>query len=57
MEPVILLALFGQVARHRNAEIIGQTYYHSIASCFSDKTEFVEQVRMHATLMHDTLPY
>jgi alpha-amylase len=47
------LALFGQVARHRNAEIIAQTYYHSIASCFSDKTEFAEQVRMHATLMHD----
>ena len=47
------LALFGQVARHRNAEIIAQTYYHSIASCFSDKTEFAEQVRMHAALMHD----
>jgi alpha-amylase len=47
------LALFGQVARHRNAEIIAQTYYHSIASCFSDKSEFAEQVRMHAALMHD----
>jgi alpha-amylase len=47
------LALFEQVARHRNSEIIAQTYYHSIASCFSDKTEFVEQVRMHATLMHE----
>ena len=47
------LALFEQVAQHRNAEIIAQTYYHSIASCFLDKTEFVEQVRMHATLMHD----
>jgi len=47
------LALFEQVARHRNAEILGQTYYHSIASCFHDKTEFVEQVRMHTTLMHE----
>lgn len=47
------LSLFEQVARHRNAEIIAQTYYHSIASCFSDKTEFVEQVRMHTALMHD----
>jgi len=47
------LSLFGQVARHRNAEILAQTYYHSIASCFNDKTEFVEQVRMHTSLMHD----
>jgi len=47
------LALFEQVARHRNAEILAQTYYHSIASCFSDKTEFTGQVRMHADLMRD----
>ena len=47
------LALFGQVATHRNAEILAQTYYHSIASCFHDKTEFADQVRMHATLMHE----
>jgi alpha-amylase len=46
-------ALFGQVARHKNAEIIAQTYYHSIASCFCDKTEFAEQVRMHTDLMHE----
>jgi alpha-amylase len=47
------LSLFGQVALHRNAEILAQTYYHSIASCFNDKTEFIEQVRMHANLMHE----
>ena len=47
------LCLFEQVAKHRNAEILAQTYYHSIASCFHDKTEFIEQVRMHSTLMHD----
>jgi len=47
------LALFGQVARHRNAEILAQTYYHSIASCFQDKTEFAGQVKMHTTLMHE----
>ncbi len=47
------LSLFEQVADHRNCELIGQTYYHSIASCFSDKTEFQEQVRLHADLMHD----
>jgi alpha-amylase len=47
------LALFDQIARHRNAELLGQTYYHSIAGCFYDKSEFMEQVRMHADLMHD----
>lgn len=48
------LELFREIARHRNTELIGQTYYHSIASCFSDKTEFREQVRMHSELMYDT---
>jgi len=47
------LSLFEQVARHKNCEIIGQTYYHSIASCFHDKSEFKEQVRLHSDLMHD----
>ena len=47
------LDLFGQVAQHKNTEMIGQTYYHSIASCFHDKTEFTEQVRLHAELMED----
>ena len=47
------LSLFEDIARHKNTELIGQTYYHSIASCFPDKTEFQEQVRMHADLMYD----
>jgi alpha-amylase len=47
------LSLFSQVACHKNAEILAQTYYHSIASCFADKSEFEEQVRMHVDLMHD----
>ncbi len=47
------LSLFEQVAQHKNTEIIGQTYYHSIASCFHDKTEFREQVKLHSDLMHD----
>ena len=47
------LSLFDNVARHKNTEMIGQTYYHSIASCFSDKTEFREQVRLHSDLMYD----
>ena len=47
------LSLFEQVAQHKNAELIGQTYYHSIASCFHDKTEFREQVKQHSDLMYD----
>jgi len=47
------LSLFEQVANHRNCELIGQTYYHSIASCFSDKTEFHDQVSQHGDLIHD----
>jgi len=47
------LSLFEEVARHKNTELIGQTYYHSIASCFSDKSEFRKQVTLHSDLMHD----
>jgi alpha-amylase len=47
------LSLFEDIARHKNTELIGQTYYHSIASCFLDKSEFREQVKMHADLMYD----
>jgi len=47
------LDLFTEIARHRNTELIGQTYYHSIASCFTDKSEFCEQARLHSDLMSD----
>lgn len=45
-----VLDLFRQVAAHRNAELLAQTYYHSIASLF-DRGEFEEQVRLHVKLM------
>ena len=48
-----VLSLFDAVARHKNTELLGQTYYHSIAGCFGDKSEFIEQARMHTDLMHD----
>ncbi|MDH7593424.1 MAG: alpha-amylase [Methanomicrobiales archaeon] len=48
------LELFRQVARHRNAELLGQTYYHSLAGLFKDKREFMEQVRLHRTMMKET---
>jgi alpha-amylase len=48
-----LLSLFECVATHRNCELLGQTYYHSIAGCFGDKSEFIQQARMHSDLMYD----
>ena len=49
-----VLDLFRQVARHRNAEMLSQTYYHSIASLFDDGlAEFQEQVQLHRRLMKD----
>ncbi len=48
-----VLSLFDQVARHKNTELLAQTYYHSIAGLFADKSEFKEQVNMHTDLMHD----
>jgi len=45
------LELFRQVAKHKNAEFLAQTYYHSVASLFGDLREFEEQVRQHKKLM------
>jgi alpha-amylase len=47
------LELIGQVARHRNAEVLAQTYYHSIASLFQDKSEFARQVYQHMDVLWD----
>ncbi len=47
------LELFREVARHPNAELLSQTYYHSVASLFDDPGEFEEQVRLHRRLMQD----
>jgi alpha-amylase len=48
-----ILSLFTQISSHTNTDLIGQPYYHSIASCFSDLSEFEDQVQMHSDLMHD----
>ncbi len=45
------LELFRQVAAHRNAEMLAQTYYHSVASLFGDLGEFEQQVRLHRKLI------
>jgi alpha-amylase/alpha-mannosidase (GH57 family) len=51
------LELFRQMARHRNAELLSQTYYHSVASLFDDLGEFEEQVRLHRFLMRDVFSF
>jgi alpha-amylase len=48
------LNLFAQVAVHKNAEILGQTYYHSLVSLFHNQDEFEEQIRLHRELMKET---
>jgi len=48
-----ILDLIIQLGKHKNVEIIGETYYHSLASLFEDKTEFIEQVEMHKQAMKD----
>lgn len=47
------LSLFIEAASHRNAEVLAQTYYHSLAGFFADKDEFARQVGMHVDLMAD----
>jgi alpha-amylase len=47
------LDLFRKVAQHPNAEMLSQTYYHSIASLFDDLSEFEAQVRLHQRLMKE----
>jgi alpha-amylase len=48
------LELFKQVAAHKNAEMLAQTYYHSIAGLFKDLGEFEQQVRLHKKLIKAT---
>ena len=42
-----LLETFRQLAETGCVEFLNQTYYHSIASLYSEKDEFIEQVKMH----------
>ncbi len=45
------LESFRKLVKEGDVELLGQTYYHSLASLFSGPEEFKEQVRMHARLM------
>jgi len=48
-----LLESFKQLVETKCVELIGETYYHSLASLFEDKGEFIEQVNMHRQTMKD----
>ncbi|MCG7855222.1 MAG: hypothetical protein MIO88_05145 [Methanoregulaceae archaeon] len=45
--------LLVQAMKHRHSEILGKTYYHSVAGLFSDKSEFTSQVNRHTALMEE----
>ena len=52
-----LLETFKQLAETKRVEFLDQTYYHSIASLYPDKEEFVEQIRMHQQTIKELLGY
>ena len=52
-----LLESFKQLAETGCVEFLGQTYYHSLASLYPEREEFIEQVKMHQQTMKDLLGY
>lgn len=52
-----LLESFKQLVKTGCVELLGQTYYHSLASLHPKKDEFIEQVKMHREAMKELLGY
>ncbi len=53
-----LLDSFKQLADTGCVEFLDETYYHSLASLYdAERSEFVEQLKMHRQLMKDLLSY
>jgi len=50
-----LLDSFKQLAETGCVEFLSQTYYHSLASLYPEKEEFIEQVKMHRQTVKDLL--
>ncbi len=48
-----VLDSFARLIDTGKAEVMEQTYYHSLASLYEDKQEFYEQVKMHRELIWD----
>lgn len=52
-----LLESFKQLSETGCVEFLSQTYYHSLASLYPERDEFIEQVKMHQQIMKDLLGY
>ncbi|MEM2103460.1 MAG: DUF5752 family protein [Candidatus Bathyarchaeia archaeon] len=52
-----LLESFKQLADTGCTEFLSQTYYHSLAGLYPEKSEFIEQVKMHRQTVKDLLGY
>ena len=52
-----LLETFKQLAETDCVEFLSQTYYHSLASLYPQREEFIEQVEEHQQAMKDLLGY
>ena len=52
-----LLESFRQLAATERVEFLNQTYYHSIASLYPDKGEFIKQIQMHHAIVKSLLGY
>lgn len=52
-----VLETFKQLAKTDCVEFLGQTYYHSLASLYPDRQEFIEQVKEHQQIVRDLLGY
>ena len=52
-----LLETFRQLAETGCVEFLSQTYFHSLASLYPEREEFIEQVKMHQQAMKSLLGY
>ncbi|MBD3193157.1 MAG: alpha-amylase [Candidatus Heimdallarchaeota archaeon] len=53
-----VLDSFKQLVETGCVELLGETYYHSLTSIYgTDRSEFIEQVKMHSQLMQDLFGY
>ena len=50
-----LLESFRQLAETGCVEFVGQTYYHSLASLYPEREEFIQQVQMHQEAIRSLL--
>jgi alpha-amylase len=48
-----VLASFQKLAEREDVELLGETYYHSLASLWEDQREFKEQAELHRKLLKE----